>query len=214
MIKHILFALIIVLTGSGRARADFTDYYSFPSNSGPNFFYYQALVNGPYTFMANNWSIVSNEHATFGGIAYPYVSATGSQLVVDSGTPLVFPGVPASGRLEVSSVAPSAGFLSFDFTLSLSPFTSNGYREAYYFVNGSRFMLAQGSGSMSGVLLNPGDSFGFGVNMGAFVSNTYVNANLTVTNFSAPVPEPHSLALLLFGVGLFVICFRRKVHLL
>ncbi len=214
MFKPALLALILVLFGGVGAKADFTGYYSFPQNNGPNSFYYQALQNGAHTYVANGWSINSNEqHTIFGGLGYPSVYATDSRLIVDSGTPHVTPGVLCSGILEVSILAPSGGLFSFDYFLQLSTATMDSYRDGYYFVNGNKFALTEGSGTVSNVRLNAGDIFGFGVDMGAFISRTQVDANLSITNFSAPVPEPQSFVLLLLGAGLFVL-WALSAHLM
>ena len=196
--------------GGLTSRADLSGYYAFP----PNFAY--SPGGGSRTQAFNNWSIFSNITwpAPAGGVASPTVSATISQLSLGSGEITNTPGHFNSATvLQVLSIAPASGLWSFDFSLGLRV-TANGSSSGSYVINGTEFALTPGSGTVSGVFLNAGDVFGFRIF--ASQSSTTLpggSAGLTVTNFSAPVPEPSGVTLLVVGV---LTCFAtgaRRRHL-
>ena len=207
--KQYLVVVIFALVGAATSRGDFTDYYSFPANN----YLYMVQGSGASTHPANKWSIVSDlTWYASGGIGSPYVSASASQLFLDSGDIFGQPGHPSSyTNLQTLIAAPAAGLWSFDFTLSLST-TTNGSSSGYYSINGTKFSLSAGTGTVSNISLNAGDTFGFGVFGEQFTTGiTGGRASLSVRNFSAPVPEPQTFALLLFGlaaVGVF--CWRAQ----
>jgi hypothetical protein len=210
MIKPLFFTFVIALISSAQARADFTDYYAFPRHQGATAFSYTVNQGGSYTFVANNWSISSSLSGwnPSGGPGSPYVTATDSQLLFSTGSPFGVSGVSSS--LSVSTTAPAAGFWSFDFTLALSDPHFYASRGGYYFINGTGFALPQGSGTIDNIFLNAGDVFGFGVHASRAQQGVSTNASLTITNFSAPVPEAQPFVLLLIGAGLFAFCYGRR----
>jgi hypothetical protein len=204
MIKHLLLTFVVTVAATVSSRADFADYYAFPQN------FLRVIGSGSQTYPANNWSIVSDVTWTPSGLGSPYVSASPSQLSLDSGEIFGFPGQPGSYTiLQVLSTAPSSGFWSFDFTLSLGT-TTNGLSSGSYVVNGMQFGLGAGSGTVSSIFLNAGDVFGFRIAGQQFSTGTPGGrAGLTVTNFAAPVPEPSTIALAVIATAVFGALSRR-----
>ena len=214
--KRAIWAFVIAsLSLAGTIRADFSGYYSFPDNlpNSPGVFF-QSLAGRTGTQAAGTWSIFSDNQTT--GLA-PDLTVTPGTLSLDGGA------VPnASGptlyfnQIEVTNIAPAAGFFSFDFTLSLG--TANA-SHVYYLVNGTRFALSAGSGSVDNVRLNQGDIFGFGLDLGpnciSCVPDQFIPEGvLQVTNFSAPVPEPAAFALLVVGALIVALAGRRWLSLI
>lgn len=133
------------------------------------------------------------------GGANPYVTATDSKLYLDSGYINSVPGHPGSGDVQVTATAPASGFWSFSFSLSLSP--GSGSAAGYYQINGSRFSLTGGNGTLTNIALNAGDVFGFGVGGSQYNSSLPGGeASLAITSFSAPVPEPSTVLLTFLGL--------------
>ncbi len=211
--RYVSLAAIVLSAAMGQARADFSEYYSFPRQPGQTAFAFEADASGPYTTRANNWSIYSNHDITFSGPGGgSNLWASDSQLYLNSGVPSWYPLVTSLGTLEVSTVAPRDGFLSFDFTLSLSAASQVTAREGYFFIDGNKFTLPGGSGTISGIPLKAGDTFGFGVSVTRYQFG-FVSAQLSVTNFAAPVPEPSSITLLIVGALLSVLIAYSPKHL-
>jgi hypothetical protein len=107
---------------------------------------------------------------------------------------------------DYTIAAAAAGIWSFNWNYS-SP-DSGTYDSAYYLLNGVPTFLAfnnsQGSGNVS-VPVGAGNIIGFRVSSfdGVFGAGT-----LTISNFSAPIPAPGSLALL--GLGGLIGARRRR----
>ena len=103
---------------------------------------------------------------------------------------------------------PSGGAGNFAFDWSYTSPDSGTYDSAYYLVNGVATFLAannsQGFGSIS-VPVSSGDIIGFRVNS---ADGGFGAGSLTISNFSAPIPSPGSLALL--GMGGILAARRRR----
>jgi hypothetical protein len=201
------------LSLAGTIRADFLGYYSFPDDlpNSPGVFF-RNLTGQTETQPAGTWSIFSDAPGSGADLTVTpgTLSLDGGAVPEASGPTLYF------NRVEVTDKAPAAGFFSFDFTLSLG--TANA-SHAYYLVNGTRFALSAGSGSVDNVSLNQGDIFGFGVDLGPncifCVPDQFIpEAVLQVTNFSAPVPEPAAFALLVMGALIVALAGRRWISLI
>ncbi|MBZ5582796.1 MAG: PEP-CTERM sorting domain-containing protein [Acidobacteriia bacterium] len=127
--------------------------------------------------------------------------------VTDSGSALQFIGPDDGSGLDGYSdlIARSAGSgrLLFDFLYTCDD--SSGTDYAGYLVNDSFYPLVGDSGNVS-VALRLNDSFGF--RLGS--DNQGGPGILTVTNFSAPVPEPGALGLAMIGI-LFIMMRRAQL---
>ncbi len=167
-----------------------TDYYSFPENNfgSPPFLYYPFQA-GPRTFQANAYRGVffSNNSGWIPGNApgAQNVSATQSQLLIDSGVLLHFPGALTLARLQVGGPAPESWILEFRLQFESRRRRCEGTRRSggYYFINGATFALPEGTGSVSNIFLSSGDTFGFGVYGSVNLLSRVVDAQLRVTRF-------------------------------
>jgi hypothetical protein len=121
------------------------------------------------------------------------------------------------GVVTVIEVAIPAGpyfYLSFNWGFLTGDIGGPAFDPAGYSINGSFFQLSADSGgssqsgSVSGILVNPGDVFGFYVNAS---DNCCGSATLTVDGFVAETPEPSTLGMFAAGLSLLGVgCFRRK----
>ncbi len=196
MRKHTLLKLLMVWSMIIDARADFVGYYGFPDTNGSPGFFRDIGWSGTSVSTANNWKIYSNNDAPRLQDATVRVPAPGRQLEVFGG--YLLPGLTHFNIVEVTATCPLDGLFSFNFTLDLgTPVVSH----AYYLINGAQFALSGPSGAVNNIPLNAGDVFGFGVSIGpaSIPNHLDAHATLTVTNFSAPVPEPSQLTFLLIG---------------
>lgn len=118
----------------------------------------------------------------------------------------VFPPVCTFGACAPSTVrytitAPAAGMVSFSWayaTLDEAP----EFDTAGYVLNGVDYQLSDDIGDadqadVTSFAVAQGDQFGFFVHT---VDNAFGAATLTISGFSAPVPEPASAAMLALGL--------------
>jgi hypothetical protein len=113
------------------------------------------------------------------------------------------------GYTDVYIVAPAAGMVSFDwsyFSIDSGDFDRGGYQ-----VNFADTILANNDGpNFSGnasFAVNAGDTFGF------FVwsdDGLFGPGELTITNFSAPVPEPGTFVAVGLGLAGLALARRRR----
>ncbi len=197
MKKRIILTLAIACTVARGALADFSGYYAVDPNPDSTGFYRVPQVTG--TTVANTWTISASMDAF--RLQDPYVNVFPlSHLTLFGG--YVATGGPHYITVTLTNTAPVSGLWSFDFSLDLgTPSVSS----AYYFVNGTRYQLSAGSGSLTNIALNEGDTFGFGTSIGpsSIVNHFDAHATLQITNFSAPVPEPSTIALFTTALGAF-----------
>jgi hypothetical protein len=104
-------------------------------------------------------------------------------------------------RRDFTIASQGAGMVSFDWTYKTTDSSGPFWDPAGYF-DPEEKRLSNDSGSMSqsgsiSFSVNAGDVIGF--HIGTF-DNTGGNATLTISNFSAPIPEPASIAMM--GLGL------------
>ena len=115
-------------------------------------------------------------------------------------------------RLNFTITAPAAGQVSFDWSY-LSNDSGPGFDPAGHLLNGATTQLTVDSGAFaqSGQLsfnVTAGQAFGFYV-----LSNDNFggNAVLTISNFTAPIPEPASVAMMSLGLlGIAGVAARRR----
>jgi hypothetical protein len=124
-----------------------------------------------------------------------------------------------SGHTSVlySITMPASGTVAFSWSYATTDSSGEPqWDPAGYLVNASRFQLSDDSGtpiqasaSPVNVPVNKGDKFSFFVDS---VDNFAGNASLRVEGFSAPVPEPASIAMLAAGLGVIggVVVRRRR----
>ena len=102
-------------------------------------------------------------------------------------------------RVDFSIMAPAAGTFSFNWAYTSTDI--DGADPAGYLKNGQFQLTVDGGGnSQSGqlsLLVAAGDVIGFHVKT---VDNGFGSASLTISNFSAPVPEPASVAMMALGL--------------
>ena len=101
------------------------------------------------------------------------------------------------GTTDYTTTAAAAGTVTFDWNYSSND--SPGFDGFGYLLNGSFSFLANSSGQSGTSTFNvlAGDSFGFRI----FTSDNIVGPGIvTISNFSAPIPEPSTvLSLLVLG---------------
>jgi MYXO-CTERM domain-containing protein len=98
-----------------------------------------------------------------------------------------------AGYTTLTIAAPIDGMVEFDW--SYYSVDSPGYDEGGYILNGTYYFLADASGNSGNVSFNvsAGDEFGF---YAYTFDGLFGPGELTISNFTAPVPAPGALALL------------------
>lgn len=110
-------------------------------------------------------------------------------------------GSESPSRVDFSIMAPAAGTFSFNWAYTSTDSLGAFYDPAGYLKNG-QFQLTDGGGANSqlgqlSLLVAAGDVIGFHVTT---LDNLGGSASLTISNFSAPVPEPASVAMMALGL--------------
>ena len=201
--------------GNKRSSIDFTRYsvaaaaIGIASSANADFSSPYSLnppVDGVYSNPANN--------ATFGAWTLA-LTTTGFSRTVDTSsapTSLTLSMNAALGSVQSATLGTTAitsGLLAFHWSANLTHAGGFAPSFAAIVINGVQTNLTTTDGTTSGdfaIAINTNDTFGFrsGVN--------YVgSASLTITNFSAPVPEPAIAALIITGVvGLMALREARR----
>jgi hypothetical protein len=192
--------LFLVLTVFARnASADFSGPYTFAPDDG--LYTPSRLPTGSFTMPVGTW--------TLSGTISPnwengYMIAQANEFRFDTG-PAKMDG-NFFEEISLTHTIAASGILSFDYSVSLgSPYSPSSGDVAGYKINGQLTVLPAGTGTVS-VAVNQGDVFGFYLYAGPECVTCQPawgsQSMLDVTNFSAPVPEPATVALLLCGAGL------------
>ena len=127
------------------------------------------------------------------------------------------PTVETFSRVDFTIVAPAAGSFSFSWAFSSHDSIGVAYESAGYLKNGQIHQLFPSdasnipSGSEPSVQVAMNDVIGFYV---LTQDNQGGSASLTISNFSAPVPEPASVAMMALGLlGLVGVAAARRRQL-
>ena len=114
------------------------------------------------------------------------------------------------GDTDFTIATAAAGPLSFHWSYFSTD--TGTYDSAYFLLNGKPTFLAdngsQGSGDFS-IALSNGDILGFRVHT---ADNLFGDGELTISEFSAPVPEGSTLALLALGALGVAMVMRRRAQ--
>jgi hypothetical protein len=167
-----------------------------------------AIIDFSGIFAPGNWTVdpgVGDGSATFsGGPPETTLDLVGSD--TGSGSQIVT-------LVEITIPAGPSWFLSFSWDFSTLDFPS--FDPAGYSVNGSQFQLSDDfglslqSGSVSGIQVNPGDTFAFYVDS---EDDIFGAATLTVGGFVAETPEPSTVGMVVAGLSLLGLgSIRRRV---
>ena len=199
-------SLCAAIEGSGQSRVGFTSPYGLtPPSAGVS----SVPLGGPYHF--GDWAARS----TAGEILLDSSQAPAS-LTLDTGL-LAAPGIGHGGLTWVQSAG--SGTVSFSYTIS-----GSGAGDFVWFDNGSsnpaQFGVQPSAylGQITGLVSSPtaisfsvqaGDYFGFSVGADEMPPELFYQRAITISSFSAPVPEPSALALACFGVTLLAL--KRRV---
>lgn len=151
-----------------------------------------------------NWTIEHVPDASTDGGSMDFSGAPGSVKLIGSDL-----GTDESSRIEFVISAQAAGTVSFDWLYETfdvgtenPPSPPEAWDFAGYRVNATVFTLSDGtsgqiqSGNVS-FAVAAGDTFGFTLES---LDNFGGPAEMTISNFSAPIPEPASMAMM--GLGL------------
>jgi hypothetical protein len=161
----------------------------------------KADFSGPYA--PGNWTFQNTGGSTDGSVdtsgAPASITLTGGNS--QSGTP---------GDTNFTIAAVASGLVSFHW--SYSSIDSGTYDSGNFLLNGTPTFLAdngtQGSGDFS-TTLSAGNVFGFNVHS---ADNLFGPGVLTISNFSAPVPEGSTLSLFALGALGVMIVMRRRAR--
>ena len=161
-------------------------------------------------YAPSNWLVGhAPDNATDFGSVDP-TGAPGSITLIGSDS-----GSGSASRVDFSIMAPAAGTFSFNWAYSSTDSGGAFFDAAGYPKNG-QFQLTDNFGdtSQSGQLslsVVAGEVIGFHVTTR---DNGFGSASLTISNFSAPVPEPASVAMMALGLlGLVGVAAARRRQL-
>ena len=165
-----------------------------------------AQFSGPYAPL--NWTTAHQPDITADTGSVDTSAAPGSVTLLGSDN-----GLNVGSQLHFTTTAAAGGTFSFNWAYkSLDADGDPVYDPAGYFHNGS-FQLSVNGGTVSqsgfhSLPVNPGDVIGFWVGT---TDNLGGPASLTISNFSAPIPEPGAAVLMALGlVGLTAWRTRRS----
>lgn len=190
----VIAAISILVFSATRVSADFSGPYAVPQNGV--FFpdhYTSATAVGA-------WTLTSS----YTPAAYPdtYLLTNPDKITFNTGIAMDHNSSDFDD-IQLSNVIAADGILSFDYSLSLTATgAAEGFNYGGYFLNGVLVKLSNGTGSVS-VPVSSGDTFGFEAYAGLNCVtcpppfNAAGGTNMSITNFSAPVPEPSVVALFL-----------------
>jgi hypothetical protein len=182
-------------------RGDFAGPYSVPTQT------YPLNWRPPTIIPVGTWTLATSGSITdsFGNA---YATSDPTQVMLSTGATAQH-GFQAQLQMTLSNTIVADGVLSFDYSIVLGATGQNqGTNYGGYALNGILFQLQPGTGLVSLPVI-AGDAFEFRAwAYGSCYSCSpgFAGATaITITNFSAPVPEPTVLCLLAFGFAAFVL---------
>lgn len=122
-------------------------------------------------------------------------------------------GSEIGSEIRFTTTAAAGGIVSFDWAYQTEDIDGDPVQDpAGYFHNGN-FPLSVGGAAISqfgsfSLVVSPGDVIGFWVGT---TDNSFGPAHLTISNFSAPIPEPGAAALMALGLAGLVAWRTRRV---
>jgi hypothetical protein len=197
-VKTVLLGLIAFILQLRSATADFSGPYAVPS---PGFGY--NLQSSPSSFSVGTWTLLQNKDLSF---PMPVFYGNSSQVSFDTSAS-VARSFGHSYEIQLVNTVQATGLLSFNYTITFPNASMFSNDQAGYTLDGVLTLLPADSGSVN-IPVGAGDIFGFYIKAGdscvTCVPSFESDAQMQVTNFSAPVPEPSVTCLFLFGVVAFL----------
>jgi hypothetical protein len=181
-----------------------------------------AVIHFDGPFDPINWSLSEIVDDGTGPVVNAPPSFGDGSASFTGGTPATTLDLTGSDTLSGNNVItllqiaiPSAYYLSFDWAYSTLDSGGASWDLAGFILNGVYTQLSDDlggvsqSGSVSGLLVNPGDIFGFYIDS---LDDDFGAATITIDSFAAQdVPEPSTFSILFAGLALVGLGqFRRK----
>jgi hypothetical protein len=184
-VNPLLFALVVGGVLVGQAKADFIGYYALSNGT--------LFISDNVSAPDGNWTLTVSPN-TDGSVTTP---DGGVSMVLTGGNS----GSALSGTTDFIISAPAAGTVAFDW--SYSSLDAQAADNAGYLLDNNFAQLADTDGEFGTAtfFVNAGEKFGFRVGT---VDNTGEPGILTISNFSAPVPEPGTGPMVLAVIALTI----------
>jgi hypothetical protein len=206
-VKTSFIILLVLGILSCSALGDFVGAYELPTTT----LIFSGDRPSPNPLPVGTWNF--SDTGSGAGFGSTTLGVSSTSVIMDTGFSTQ---MDAESTLQLLHPIVSSGTLAFDYQIAFlksnDPITGD---EAGYTLNGVLTLLPQGLGTVT-LPVTEGDVFGFYADAPNSCLNCEVtrssNVRLTVTNFSAPVPEPASTFLLAFGLVMIPVAACRYVR--